>query len=341
MVRQTFLSILPSVPVTRTPLERRPPATGKWVKRVATTTYNTNPVPKALRHLLKSKEFALRTEGFWYLNSFDKDHPHTFTTTIPSLGDRVKVTGLSWLEPVDEHSCDAIYVNTITIKARGVGSMLERTVEGNFKASTEDLPAVVRRWKEVQIVTKTSTQRARHEVFRESAAELRQSTALVREHLAELAIQQASGDLGIAPHGTGTVHTLGLGPLPAPVLMGRASGQSSRRTHESIQGGPLDVSVPEDGPLPASAAPPVSPLAPVLSARAAALFEPIGSKSTPQPEDAAGGRTGAMVAADGTYAENPSEVQVHSQVSEESVIDIAEALSARLKTEGFVTPTPA
>ena len=77
---------------------------GESVTRTTLLTYQENPIPPALRGMLRANEFSCKVKARWSRYKFEAGHGMAFTSEPPVFADKIKVGGTQWLEPISAAS---------------------------------------------------------------------------------------------------------------------------------------------------------------------------------------------------------------------------------------------
>jgi hypothetical protein len=78
----------------------------EWKSRVSEITFNDNPVPKSLRHLLKTPEFSMVTKSRWCAAAWGQECASTYSTTVPAVPNRIVIQGGYIARARDARACD-------------------------------------------------------------------------------------------------------------------------------------------------------------------------------------------------------------------------------------------
>ena len=66
---------------------------GESVTRTTLLTYQENPIPPALRGMLRANEFSCKVKARWSRYKFEAGHGMAFTSEPPVFADKIKVGG--------------------------------------------------------------------------------------------------------------------------------------------------------------------------------------------------------------------------------------------------------
>jgi len=100
------------------------------VEREVRLTFRENPVPKALRGMLKDPEFAFLVRARWRTHVWDEAHAMEVETILPVFSDRIKITARQWAEPVSPaqcYVCSRVHIEVSRLP--GVAGVVEKGVE--------------------------------------------------------------------------------------------------------------------------------------------------------------------------------------------------------------------
>jgi hypothetical protein len=75
------------------------------VSREVRLTFRENPVPKALRGMLKDPDFAFLVRSSWRTRCWDEAHAMDLETILPVFSDRVSIKARQWAEPISDRQC--------------------------------------------------------------------------------------------------------------------------------------------------------------------------------------------------------------------------------------------
>lgn len=113
------------------------------VERKTSCRLMKNPIPQWLRGIIKEDALQTNVSAKWYINSFDKEHPYSFSVEVPSFKDKVQVTGTQWLEKETEGTCFVCSMVSVVCTAPAIGGHVESMFEKQFRESYENYPTHV------------------------------------------------------------------------------------------------------------------------------------------------------------------------------------------------------
>ena len=100
-----------------------------------------NQVPKALRAMMPSaNKFFVKMTAQFCPNLFDEEHPYAYTAKYPVFTERIKVSGIQWVEPVSPTACRLHARIKLHIGLAVVGGVFERWVENLMRKAYDELP---------------------------------------------------------------------------------------------------------------------------------------------------------------------------------------------------------
>ena len=106
--------------------------------------FKQNPVPKALRGLLKDSDFSFKTKSSWYKHKHDEEHRLKFEVELPVLSKNISITGQQWLVPIDARRCQMHCLDLVTVnRIPGLCGMIEREIAKGMSESYQKFPARV------------------------------------------------------------------------------------------------------------------------------------------------------------------------------------------------------
>jgi hypothetical protein len=97
------------------------------MRRTFKMVFKTDPVPAALRGLLKTEEIEPIMREVWVAEVHDHEYSYQFTSDVAFFGDKLKVSGRQWFVPLDENRCT--YHSRAEVRASyfpGMNGLLER-----------------------------------------------------------------------------------------------------------------------------------------------------------------------------------------------------------------------
>jgi hypothetical protein len=97
------------------------------VRRTFKMVFKTDPVPAALRGLLKTEEIEPILREVWVAEVHDHEYSYQFTSDVAFFGDKLKVSGRQWFVPLGENKC--AYMSRAEVRAiyfPGMNGLLER-----------------------------------------------------------------------------------------------------------------------------------------------------------------------------------------------------------------------
>eukprot|EP00966_Prymnesium_polylepis_P115574 2671749-Prymnesium_polylepis.1 len=87
----------------------------EMMERKIKLEFRENPVPRAMRSLLKNPDLAIHTSESWFLNKWDEKHPKEYSVEPPALSDRITISGKQWAVPLTEHSCRFVCKDVVSV----------------------------------------------------------------------------------------------------------------------------------------------------------------------------------------------------------------------------------
>jgi hypothetical protein len=99
-----------------------------------------NPVPVALRRVISPEDVVPVITETWFVKHSDEAHPCTISVVMPALGDRISINGKQWVVPIGPEQCIVFSRIEISVSMFGVGGMVEKTIEQEYKLVYEAMP---------------------------------------------------------------------------------------------------------------------------------------------------------------------------------------------------------
>jgi hypothetical protein len=128
-------------PPTKSVLHQKTEEDG-CVTRVASLTPLQNPIPYAMRSMLKCRDgFTFKITEKWRRDRCDAEHPMSFVTTPPVFADRISVEGTQWVT-AHETGCRLHFELVVRCRVNGVGGLMSRAISDGSLASYKQLPTL-------------------------------------------------------------------------------------------------------------------------------------------------------------------------------------------------------
>ena len=139
-----FQYVINSDPAPKTLIEVSRTEEDGVVKRVSKVTPERNPIPVLMRGTLGCKDgFTITMNETWKRGSFGKEHPMTFWPEPPVFKDRIRITGMQWVEPHPENAtgCRIFFRLNVTVIGSGAAKTVAKGIEKGYLAGYAQLPA--------------------------------------------------------------------------------------------------------------------------------------------------------------------------------------------------------
>jgi hypothetical protein len=139
-----FQYVINSDPAPKTLIEVSRTEEDGVVKRVSKVTPERNPIPVLMRGTLGCKDgFTITMNETWKRGSFGKEHPMTFWHEPPVFKDRIRITGMQWVEPHPENAtgCRISFRLNVTVTGSGAAKTVAKGIEKGYLAGYAQLPA--------------------------------------------------------------------------------------------------------------------------------------------------------------------------------------------------------
>ena len=139
-----FQYVINSDPAPKTLIEVSRTEEDGVVKRVSKVTPERNPIPVLMRGTLGCKDgFTITMNETWKRGSFGKEHPMTFWHEPPVFKDRIRITGMQWVEPHPENAtgCRIFFRLNVTVIGSGAAKTVAKGIEKGYLAGYAQLPA--------------------------------------------------------------------------------------------------------------------------------------------------------------------------------------------------------
>jgi hypothetical protein len=114
------------------------------VRREVRLTFRDNPVPKALRGLLKDPDFAFLVKSSWRTRCWDEAHAMDLETILPVFSDRISIKARQWAEPISDRQCKVcarVKIGVSRMPLPGIAGTVERGIEKGMRDAYAQLPA--------------------------------------------------------------------------------------------------------------------------------------------------------------------------------------------------------
>lgn len=114
------------------------------VRREVRLTFRENPVPKALRGLLKDPDFAFLVKSSWRTRCWDEAHAMDLETILPVFSDRISIKARQWAEPISDRQCKIcarVKIGVSRMPLPGIAGTIERGIEKGMRDAYAQLPA--------------------------------------------------------------------------------------------------------------------------------------------------------------------------------------------------------
>eukprot|EP00966_Prymnesium_polylepis_P292709 6759921-Prymnesium_polylepis.1 len=98
------------------------------------------PVPLALRRVLSPDDVVPIVTSTWHKTMYDEEHPCKIHVTMPTLGDRIAISGVQWLVREGDANCTVVNRIQVAVRMFGVGRMVENQIEQEYQQAYDAFP---------------------------------------------------------------------------------------------------------------------------------------------------------------------------------------------------------
>lgn len=110
------------------------------VLRKTSCRFVNNPIPTWLRGFIKAETLTTMVTAEWNAKLYNKENCYSFTVNVPSVGDKLSLSGIQWVEPIDNTSCTVCSHVTVECNVPGVGSHVESGFQKELTRSYDRYP---------------------------------------------------------------------------------------------------------------------------------------------------------------------------------------------------------